>query len=104
MSAGVWRRHSWWLLPLVAATVVALIGARLVTLSVRERSEQLRRTAQSAVLRHAGRIEGELAALAASAAHPAPGAAPPVRGHFLMSGDASVLRPSGDAATASALA
>ncbi|HKD53116.1 MAG TPA: EAL domain-containing protein [Steroidobacteraceae bacterium] len=99
MSAGVWRRHSWWLLPLLAATVVALIGARLVTLSVRERSEQLRRTAQSAVLRHTSRIEGELAALAAAAR-----AAPPERGHFSMSTDGTVLHASGDAATASALA
>ena len=43
------RRHSHWVLPLIAATVVLLVGARLITLSVRERSEQLRVTAQRVV-------------------------------------------------------
>ena len=135
MSAGVLRRHSWWLLPLCAAALVALIGTRLVTLNVRERSEQLRHTAQAAVLQHASRIEEELAALADAAhagperggapgtaivpatgrdparAH-APGGAPasaqhpppPARGYFLMSSAGAVLRASGDAATAGALA
>lgn len=71
MSAGVLRRHGWWLLPLCAAALVALIGARLVALNVRERSEQLRHAAQAAVLQHASRIEEELAALA-DAAHAGP--------------------------------
>jgi diguanylate cyclase (GGDEF)-like protein len=124
VRAGVLRRHSWWLLPLIAAAIVALIGARLVSLSVRERSEQLRRTAQAAVLQHARQIEAELAALAdAARARPergaggassgagpartavnAPAPAPPARGHFWMGDDAVVLQSSGDASTAGALA
>jgi diguanylate cyclase (GGDEF)-like protein len=106
MSTSVLRRHSWWLLPLCAAGIVGLIGARLITLSVRERSEQLRRTAQAAVLEHTSLIETELAALVNAArggpvrGHPSP----QDRGHFWMSADGELLRASGDAATAHALA
>jgi diguanylate cyclase (GGDEF)-like protein len=112
----IWRRHSWWLLPLTAATIVGLIGARLITLSVRERSEQLRRTAQSSVLWHASLIEAELAALASAARTDAartdttrPDAArqkpaPADRRHFVMSADGRVLQASGDNASANALA
>ena len=32
------RRHAYWLLPLLSAAFVALLGARLITLSVSERS------------------------------------------------------------------
>jgi diguanylate cyclase (GGDEF)-like protein len=101
MSVSVLRRHSWWLLPLLAAATVALIGARLVSLSVRERSEQLRRTAQATVLQHSRRIEAGLTALA-DAARAGPGQT--VGAHFWMSDDGAVLRASGDASTASALA
>jgi hypothetical protein len=38
MSARVLRHYAWWLLPLSAAAIVALAGARLLTLGVRERS------------------------------------------------------------------
>ncbi|HTL93566.1 MAG TPA: EAL domain-containing protein, partial [Steroidobacteraceae bacterium] len=97
MRLDALRRHSPWLLPLLAATLVALLGARLITLSVQERSQQLRQTAQSAVLRHASSIEAELAALAAAAHRES--------GTFWMSADGTVLRaPPGDAAIASAVA
>ena len=51
------RRHAYWLLPLLSAAFVALLGARLITLSVSERSQQLRRAAESDVVQHTGRIE-----------------------------------------------
>src|SRR5262249_8708602 len=112
------RRHSYWLLPLAAAALVALSGARLITLSVRERSEQLRRAAESAVLRHGGRIEAELAQLADMARREhhgalntldtssrAPVAGRPGRGWFSMSSGGSVLQVApGDAAIAHAVA
>ena len=114
------RRHSHWVLPLIAATVVLLVGARLITLSVRERSEQLRVTAQRVVATRARSIETELAALSERARHEAargagamgagPDATPPdslhsERGIFWMRPDGSVLRaPAGDAAMASAVA
>jgi len=97
MRLEVLRRHSPWLLPLLAATLVAVLGARLITLSVHERSEQLRQAAQSAVLRHASLIEAQLAALAAAAHRES--------GTFWMSADGAVLRsPPGEAAIASAVA
>jgi diguanylate cyclase (GGDEF)-like protein len=109
---NVLRRHAYWLLPLMAAAVVAVLGARLITLSMRERSEQLRRAAESSALRHARQIEAELAALAA-AARREPAAAlsatasgsPPERGAFSMSADGAVLRVAqDDAALANAVA
>ena len=106
MRVKVLRRHAWWLLPLLAAALVALIGTRLVALGVHERAEQLRRAAQAAVLRHAQLIEAELAALAVAAqrelggatggTRSSPGvsqttAAAPERGTFSMSADGAVL-------------
>ena len=94
------RRNAHWLMPLLAAALVALVGARLITLSVHERSDQLQRAAQSAVLRHAGLIEAELGALANTAQRPLP-----ATGTFTMSADGTVLRAApGDAAIAHAVA
>jgi diguanylate cyclase (GGDEF)-like protein len=115
MRVGLLRHHTYWLLPLLAAALVALLGARLITLSVRERSEQLRGTAQSLVLRHASLIEAELAALAAAArrepgqAGSAPQTPPtkvlPDRRTFRMSSDGTVLEAApADAAIAAAVA
>jgi diguanylate cyclase (GGDEF)-like protein len=121
MRTGALRRQAYWLLPLCAALLVALLGTRLIALSVHERAEQLRRSAQSAVLEHARRVESELAALLSAArqpparALPAPGtmqpgtqsagAAPPERGHFSMSTAGTVLAAApADAAIARAVA
>jgi diguanylate cyclase (GGDEF)-like protein len=99
VSLNLLRRQSYWLLPLLAAALVTLLGARLITLSMRERSAQLRGAAQSAVARHAGLIETELTRLAAAAARaaatqpaatPSTGAAPEA-GNFRMSEDGQVL-------------
>src|SRR5579863_9757985 len=117
------RRHSYWLLPLITALVVAAVGARLITLSVHERSLQLRATAQTTVRRHAQAIERELAGLvtgagreaaplaassteASSATGPPPAARrAPERGTFWISGDGTLQgAPPADAALASALA
>ena len=120
MSLKALRRQGYWLLPLVAAVLVALLGTRLVMLSVHERAGQLRRTAESAVLRHARSIETELAALAgataaghaesdrgahSSAAASPPGTSSPDRGMFSMSAEGAVLSAArSDAAIASAVA
>ncbi|MBV9725696.1 MAG: bifunctional diguanylate cyclase/phosphodiesterase [Gammaproteobacteria bacterium] len=100
------RRQAYWLLPLLAALLLGLLGARLISLSVRERAAQLRRSAESAVLAHARRIETELGALAALAAERARGeasAGPPAT--FSMSDEGVVLSAApADAATASAVA
>ncbi len=96
MKLDVLRRHSYWLLPLLAAMLVALLGARLITLSVQQRSEQLRRAAQSAVVQHASLIEAELAALAAGTHR---------SGVFWMSADGAVVNvPPADVAVAGAVA
>jgi len=96
MKLDVLRRHSYWLLPLLAAMLVALLGARLITLSVQQRSEQLRRAAQSAVVQHASLIEAELAALAAGTHR---------SGVFWMSTDGAVVNvPPADVAVAGAVA
>jgi len=105
MSRNILRRHSYWLLPLAAAALVTLSGTRLITLSVRERSAQLRRTAESTVLRHSSRIEAELTALADAARREhiemlnavpsssrAASAGRQDRGQFSMSAEGSVLQ------------
>jgi diguanylate cyclase (GGDEF)-like protein len=115
MSAGVMRRYSYWLLPLIAGTLVALTGARLLTLSVRERSQQLRVTAQTAALRHARLIDAQLLGLAGRAQEEAARAQPTAattapattadHGTFWMSRDGSVLGAAGaPAAVARAIA
>ena len=111
------RRHAYWLLPLLSAAFVALLGARLITLSVSERSQQLRRAAESDVVQHTGRIEAELATLADAARRPAAGSAAVQSGAGAPPGDASERRtfridgaglvlaaPPGDAAVAGAVA
>jgi diguanylate cyclase (GGDEF)-like protein len=118
------RGHSNWLLPLITVLVVAVVGARLITLSVHERSLQLRAAAQGSLQRHSQAIETELAALERSARRAAarpgaangdeagataprsPGESPaPDRRTFWMSADGSVRGgASADAALASALA
>jgi diguanylate cyclase (GGDEF)-like protein len=102
------RRYSHWLLPLIAGAVVALVGARLITLSVRERSQQMRLTAQTAVERHTRAINAQLLALATRAHHEGERAqrgTGPGSGSFLMSPDGSLVAAgSGDAAIAGALA
>ena len=111
------RRHAYWLLPLSSAAFVALLGARLITLSVSERSQQLRHAAESDVVQHTGRIEAELAALADAARRPAAvsaavqsGAGAPLgdareRRTFRMDGAGLVLAaPPGDGAVAGAVA
>jgi diguanylate cyclase (GGDEF)-like protein len=94
------RRNAHWVMPLLAAALVALVGARLITLSVQQRSDQLRRTAQSAVLRHASLIETELTALADAAQR-----RPSAGGTFTMRADGAVLGAApADAAIARAVA
>ncbi len=63
MSVTLFRRYSHWLLPLLAAATVVLVGARLITVSVHERAQQMRLAAQSVAVRHARAIETELRAL-----------------------------------------
>jgi len=109
MSVNRLRRQSYWLLPLLAAALVALGGARLITLSVRERSAQLRTTAESAVQRHGSRIEAELAALIAAARREGADVpntrGPENRGRFSMSAAGTVQQVApADAAIAQALA
>jgi diguanylate cyclase (GGDEF)-like protein len=112
----VLRRYSYWLLPLIAGVLVALAGARLLTLSIRERSQQMRVTAQAAAMRHARLIDAQLLGLAArareeagrlqnTAAAATPPAAVPDRGTFWMMPDGTVVTASGaDAAVAGAIA
>jgi diguanylate cyclase (GGDEF)-like protein len=119
MGAAILRRHSRWLAPLIVAVTVALVGARLITLSVRERTGELRQAAQSTVQRHTRLIEAQLVALTDRAREEAqraasPGgddparlslSATPVRGTFWMTSDGSVLRaPQTEAAVAHAIA
>jgi len=115
MSLSVVRRHGIWLLPLMCAALVTLAGARLITLSVRERSQQLRRLAQMTAARHADQIGTELAALSAAAQRaaraarsgPQSGTAALAqdRGTFLMGADGAVLgAPSADTGAAKAVA
>jgi len=114
VSLNFLRRQSYWLLPLLAAALVTLLGARLITLSVRERSAQLRHAAQVAVARHADLIEAQLADLAASArraaqthaaGQPAAPAAAAARGTFRVRADGSVPgAPPAQAALISAVA
>jgi diguanylate cyclase (GGDEF)-like protein len=64
MDKSVFGRYSHWLLPAFAALTVVLAGARLITLSVRDRAEQMRVAAHDVTVRHARSIEAELRALA----------------------------------------
>jgi diguanylate cyclase (GGDEF)-like protein len=103
----VFKRHSVWLLPLLAAAIVLSVGARLITLSVRERSAQLRVSADRLVTRHAAAIEEQLRQLSERAGHEAgrlatardagadstpPASLGPATDTFWMRADGSVLR------------
>ena len=85
MSAKELKRHSHWWPAVVVAAVVALTGARLLTLSAHERATQLRVAAQSAVASHARLIESELQRLLADARDEARRAANTPRGVPLLS-------------------
>ena len=41
MRVQALRRHAWWLLPLLAAALVALLGTRLVVLGTHERADKI---------------------------------------------------------------
>ena len=104
------RNHSSWLAPLVVAVAVLLVGARLIALSVAERTDELRVTAQSAVSRHTRLIQSELAALgerarvaADLAAAPRSGASRPEPDTFLLDPAGTVLQ-AADATVAHAIA
>jgi diguanylate cyclase (GGDEF)-like protein len=105
------KRYSHWLPATVVALLVALAGARLITLSVHERAARMRTAAQGAVVRHARLIEAQLQALADRAraeggTQPvAPGSATPGRDAFWMTATGTLLRaPAADAIVARALA
>lgn len=116
----MFKRHSIWLLPLLAAVIVLSVGARLITLSVRERSQQLRVGAEHVVLRHATAIEEQLRGLSeraqqearrvamqsgADAGSAPPGSSSPAAGTFWTRADGSVLRaPAGAAGLAAGVA
>jgi len=62
------RRGSQWLPTMLVLVVVALAGARLISLSVNQRAEQLRATAQEHVGNYSRTLETELQTLATRAA------------------------------------
>ncbi|HEX4389469.1 MAG TPA: bifunctional diguanylate cyclase/phosphodiesterase [Steroidobacteraceae bacterium] len=63
MRPSFLRRYSHWLLPFLAAATVLVIGARLITVGVTERSRELHRAAQTAVVSHARLIDAQLLTL-----------------------------------------
>ena len=67
MRLAFFKRGSHWLPTVMVLTVVVLAGARLITLSVQERAEQMRGTAATLVLRYGSSIETQLQRLAAGA-------------------------------------
>jgi diguanylate cyclase (GGDEF)-like protein len=64
MRISIPARYARWLPAVVVGAVVVLSGARLITLSVRERAAEMRTAAQAVVRQHAQRIATELQALA----------------------------------------
>jgi diguanylate cyclase (GGDEF)-like protein len=113
MSVSMFRRYSHWLLPLLAAAAMVLVGARLITVSVHERAQQMRLAAQSVAARHARAIETELRALTERTRHEAQRAATaigaqslmPARGMLWVTSAGTVLRASdATAALAGAIA
>jgi diguanylate cyclase (GGDEF)-like protein len=99
------RRQAYWLLPLLAAVLLGLLGARLITLSVRERALQLRRGAESTVLTQARRIETELSGLVAAAHRGHGGGSAGTRSAFSMTSAGVVVSAApADAAIARAVA
>jgi diguanylate cyclase (GGDEF)-like protein len=112
MRAIELKRYSHWLPATVVALLVALVGARLITLSVHERAARMRTAAQGTVVRHARLIEAQLQALtdraraeAQRASPVAPGSATPGHDAFWMTATGTLLRaPEADATVARALA
>jgi diguanylate cyclase (GGDEF)-like protein len=64
MRLAFLKRGSQWPLTLLVLVVVVLAGGRLITLSVQQRAEQMRETAEVLVARYGGSIERELQTLA----------------------------------------
>jgi hypothetical protein len=64
MRFAFFRRGSHWLPTLLVLAVVLLAGARLITLSVNERAEQMRATAGALVASYSRSIEKQLQTLA----------------------------------------
>ena len=64
MKFAFFRRGSHWLPTLLVLAVVLLAGARLITLSVAERAEQMRATAGALVAGYSVSIERQLRTLA----------------------------------------
>jgi diguanylate cyclase (GGDEF)-like protein len=120
MSTTFFSRYSHWLLPTVAAATLLAVGARLITVSVHTRAEQMRAAAQTAAVGHARSINlrlriltdqarGEAARVATAMAGELgtlpPASLLPERGTFWMTSGGSVIRaPEADAAVASAVA
>jgi diguanylate cyclase (GGDEF)-like protein len=109
---NILKRYSAWLLPTLAALLVVLGGARLVTVSVQQHATQTRVAAQRVVTQHAAAIQTQLLRLAGRAqsdarraAGPGGAAAPAssTQGSFRMDSAGKVLH-AADAATAGALA
>ena len=100
------RRHAYWLLPALTALAVLVAGARLIEVSVRERTGQMRLTARTTAARHAASIQGELQVLARRTQDQAAHAGVPTGGgNFWMDAHGKVVRASElDTARASALA
>ncbi|MBV8911036.1 MAG: GGDEF domain-containing protein, partial [Gammaproteobacteria bacterium] len=100
------RRHARWLLPALTALAVLLAGARLIEVSVHERSGQMRLNARAAAARHAASIQRELQAFVAHTQDQAAHAAGPSEGgSFWMDAHGGVVQAAQrDAAKASAIA
>ena len=69
MKLRFFRRGSQWAPTMLVLIVVVLAGGRLITLSVQQRAEQMRATAQERVARYTRSIETQLQALANDAAN-----------------------------------
>jgi diguanylate cyclase (GGDEF)-like protein len=102
----VLRRNAYWLLPALTALAVLVAGARLIQVSVGERSRQMRVAARTTAARHAASIQGELQALVRRTQDQAGHAVVPNGGeNFWMDAHGRVVRGSApDAARASAIA
>ncbi len=68
MNLQFFRRRSQWLPTILVLVVVVLAGGRLIALSVQERAEQMRATAQERVIQYSRTIETQLRTMAERAA------------------------------------
>jgi diguanylate cyclase (GGDEF)-like protein len=64
MKLKLFRRGSQWAPTMLVLVVVMLAGGRLIALSVQQRAEQMRETAQQRVTKYSASIEAQLRALA----------------------------------------